>query len=469
MTRPGGRCWPVNHRALSPERGCTTPDVIQQIPQDPCDKPGGGIASSSRRVYASRRVRGARGVLQSHSAGHASISLLLGICVGFGLGVWKHSWATETWRSLRQETPTSTTSTPPITLIEDPFALKQAELSVVRLDSVVCDPEREGGTGTGFLIGPRLVVTAAHVIESASNVLVHNREEVRVGTRVLGIEEARDLALLELDRDFTGVVPFQMAEQRVPTETEVSALGYAFGRGLSDTKGVVKGYDVKVPTDERAVTDLVQTSAGINPGNSGGPLVTKEGTVVGVVVGSLGDADDFAFAVDATVAAPLLQQWRRSPMQLRDVECPDPVAPTDGSGVAVGRSVSGRSVAEIAVALGIHFDALNNGQYKLAWQQFSAEQRSRVPVTKLETETRSSQTSNWIIESISQEPDGLIRVHLNFRSTQAPGKGPTRDPQETCTEWSNYYWMKFEESRWVIDVDPSTRTVRDSSAPCDVP
>ena len=30
------------------------------------------------------------------------------------------------------------------------------------------------------------------------------------------------------------------------------------------------------------MTDLIQTDASINPGNSGGPLITPNGTVIGV-------------------------------------------------------------------------------------------------------------------------------------------------------------------------------------------
>lgn len=324
---------------------------------------------------------------------------------------------------------------------------------VLRLDAVVCG-EHGVGVGTGFLaLDDRHVATAAHVVDSAVAITARTTEEVRTA-KVVGIDRARDLALLELDRP-VAAEPFGFVSERVPEATEVMAVGYPYREALSPTRGSVSGYDRKELIGGDVVTGLVQTSAAINPGNSGGPLVELGGEVVGVVIASSEYAQGLAYAVDATAAAPVLAGWHASPAPPEQADCPDPVVPEDSVGLRP--PVSGRTAAEVALALGIYFDGINHGQYHLTWQQYSARKRATVSVDVLARELASSRDDDLYVASVTQRGDGSVVAEVDFSSTQDAGKGPR--PGETCSLWTNDFVLVQESGRWVIDRVDGARSV----------
>jgi S1-C subfamily serine protease len=65
----------------------------------------------------------------------------------------------------------------------------------------------------------------------------------------------------------------------------VTAIGFPFGIGPSVSHGVVSGLkrDFRSPKGDKVLSNLIQFDAAANPGNSGGPLVTDDGSVVGIV------------------------------------------------------------------------------------------------------------------------------------------------------------------------------------------
>lgn len=377
------------------------------------------------------------------------------ICVAaaVGLGFWIRPILTDDDPPLPPSTTSTApppTSSPTTAKAQGPFekVFEQATSSVLRLDAVVCQERGGSGVGSGFLIDALHVATAAHVVGSAVAITARNGEHVRVA-RVVGLDRGKDLALLKLDRPLEGK-PFQLVDQRVPLTTKVAALGYPYGRGLSPAEGTINGYDRKEAVDDRTIFGLIQTDADINPGNSGGPLVTPEGQAVGLVIAGLDQADGLALAVDATLARPLLQRWQQIPEPPQEQDCADPSVPDEG--VGVDTLVTGRAAAEISVALGVYFNAINSGQYRLAWQQYSEQRRSKISVEALADGTKSSRTSGHKIVAAATNPDGSTLVSVTFISNQDPGEGPKGREQETCTEWSNDYRMVFEEGRWVMDL-----------------
>lgn len=348
---------------------------------------------------------------------------------------------------------TRTTSASPVAPAGFEGVYRSATPRVLRLDAVVCG-EQGAGVGTGFLVlDARHVATAAHVVDSAVAITARTTQEVRTA-EVVGIDRARDLALLELDQPLAAE-PFAFVPERVPEATEVMAVGYPYGEPLSPTRGSVSGYDRKELIGGEVVTGLVQTSAAINPGNSGGPLVEVGGKVVGVVIASTEYAQGLAYAVDARTAAPLLAGWRDAPAPPEPADCPDPVVPADSVGLRP--PVSGRTAAEVALALGIYFDGINHGQYHLTWQQYSARKRAAVSVDVLAEQLASSRDEDLHVASVTQRADGSVVAEVDFSSTQEAARGPR--PGETCTLWTNDFVLVHESGRWVIDRVDASRSV----------
>jgi len=175
------------------------------------------------------------------------------------------------------------------------------ELIEARTVLVLAPNSGKLGVGSGFFVGPGLIVTNHHVIDGGDSILVTGPgmdapQRARVVKRAGPLDRAgADFALLEIEDP--GVVPFDMYLGDASLKlTNVIAAGYpgdvlqtdaAFARlqagdleavpGLTVTDGVVN-------TEQRmgSVTNVLMHSAPLSSGNSGGPLVDMCGRVVGV-------------------------------------------------------------------------------------------------------------------------------------------------------------------------------------------
>jgi serine protease Do len=142
------------------------------------------------------------------------------------------------------------------------------------------EPRRS--TGSGFIIDPSgLIVTNAHVVESAGQVQVRLEDGRRFTASVVGRDSRVDLALLKIDGASRLTVLPLGDSNRLRVGELVLALGNPFGLEQSVSFGIVsrKGAPLTVAAPG---FDFIQTDAAINPGNSGGPLVNVSGEVVGV-------------------------------------------------------------------------------------------------------------------------------------------------------------------------------------------
>jgi|GEM_PF-2868938 S1-C subfamily serine protease len=159
-------------------------------------------------------------------------------------------------------------------------------------------------TGTAFLVRPRLMVTAQHVVEGASRVDVDFDGDV-LGARIDGVDLDSDLAVLRLERRVGGHL-FDVASDDPVPGTRVAAIGYPLDEPKTLTEGTISGLDRVIDTESGTFSGLLQTDTAINPGNSGGPLVDLDGDVVGVADAIRENAQGIGFAVPASTAADLL-------------------------------------------------------------------------------------------------------------------------------------------------------------------
>ncbi|TDC92541.1 trypsin-like serine protease [Actinomadura sp. 7K507] len=139
------------------------------------------------------------------------------------------------------------------------------------------------GTGSGFVIDRQgHVLTNAHVVEGGGRVTVVLADQRRVAARVVGSDQALDLAVL--------AIPAQQSPQpltfgrfsAVRVGDPVIALGSPLGLQGTVTGGIVSALNRQVRLGEGGAGTALQTDASINPGNSGGPLVNARGEVIGV-------------------------------------------------------------------------------------------------------------------------------------------------------------------------------------------
>ncbi len=179
--------------------------------------------------------------------------------------------------------------------------------------------QRGGSLGSGFIISPDgYVVTNNHVISPARNgatvdeitVIMSDRKEYTA--RLIGRDEASDLALLKINATNLPYVRFGDST-RTRVGDWVVAIGNPFGLGGTVTAGIVSALHRSIQ-GAGAYDRYIQTDASINTGNSGGPMFDINGNVIGIntaLISPTGGNVGIGFAIPAEQASPVIDALRR--------------------------------------------------------------------------------------------------------------------------------------------------------------
>lgn len=166
------------------------------------------------------------------------------------------------------------------------------------------------GSGSGFLVtDDGTIVTAYHVIEDASSIIVVLSDGTELVATVVATDEDNDVAIIDVEGDGYATLP--LADGEVSVGETVIAIGNALGEyEATVTVGVVSGTDRSVEVADgrvvRSLDGLIQTDAALASGMSGGPILNLAGEVIGISTADAGNADGIAFAEPVSVAAELL-------------------------------------------------------------------------------------------------------------------------------------------------------------------
>ncbi len=143
--------------------------------------------------------------------------------------------------------------------------------------------------GSGLVISSDgYVVTNAHVVENAAEVIVTLPGGHRYDVEDIFIDPLTDISLLKIDASNLPIARLGDSNDLIIGEWVV-ALGNPLGlfdvsKQPTATAGIISGLHMDFPRKElgRVYQDMIQTDASINSGNSGGPLVNAEGEVIGI-------------------------------------------------------------------------------------------------------------------------------------------------------------------------------------------
>lgn len=178
--------------------------------------------------------------------------------------------------------------------------------------------------GTGFFLSPDTIMTNAHVVGNATEVVYINKfvGTVRAASVLLRVrEQGLDFAVLKT-REPIPVKPLKLQKELVQKMERVSAWGFPSAVMSDDPKflGLLQGNMQAAPEvvyTEGSVNvvlnrkpPLVVHSATVSQGNSGGPLVNAAGDVVGI--NTMIKLDDQSYrqsslAIPSTVIAAFLE------------------------------------------------------------------------------------------------------------------------------------------------------------------
>jgi S1-C subfamily serine protease len=169
-------------------------------------------------------------------------------------------------------------------------------------------------TGSGAVIGDNLILTAAHVISSATYIQIQKISEPnKCSARVVNVCHDSDLALLEsTDPNFlAGITPIEVGA--LPKlRDRVNVCGFPVGgEELSITEGIVSRIEVQVYSHSRKALLAAQVDAAINSGNSGGPVLSREGKLIGIAFQSLSSAENTGYMVPFPIINHFLEGNKR--------------------------------------------------------------------------------------------------------------------------------------------------------------
>lgn len=198
----------------------------------------------------------------------------------------------------------------PVLTFAPAFAAPGVEQSVVKITATQRKPDYyrpwtknspEEISGSGAVIaGPR-ILTNAHVVSFASEVLVQLRKGGdKLPAKVTAIAPGIDLAIVELDdpSKLDGIEPLALATELPEPKSSITVYGYPTGGGeLSITSGIVSRIEYADFYYE-TVGVRIQVDAALNPGNSGGPAI-QNGKLTGLVFSKIVEADNIGYLIPA--------------------------------------------------------------------------------------------------------------------------------------------------------------------------
>ena len=171
------------------------------------------------------------------------------------------------------------------------------------------DEEQPRGVGSGFILtSDGFVMTNAHVVEGADEVIVTLPDKREFKAKIIGSDKRSDVAVVKIEA--TGLPAVKIGDSnRLRVGEWVMAIGSPFGLENTVTAGIVSAKQ----RDTGDYLPFIQTDVAINPGNSGGPLINMRGEVIGInsqIYSRSGGFQGISFAIPMDEATRVSDQLR---------------------------------------------------------------------------------------------------------------------------------------------------------------
>jgi serine protease Do len=175
----------------------------------------------------------------------------------------------------------------------------------------VPDEAQPRGVGSGFVLTKDgMIMTNAHVVEGADEVLVTLTDKREFKAKIIGADKRSDVAVVKIEA--TDLPAVKVGDvSRLKVGEWVMAIGSPFGLDNTVTAGIVSAKQ----RDTGDYLPFIQTDVAINPGNSGGPLINMRGEVVGInsqIYSRSGGSMGISFAIPMDEAVRVSEQLRAS-------------------------------------------------------------------------------------------------------------------------------------------------------------
>ncbi len=155
---------------------------------------------------------------------------------------------------------------------------------------------------TGFFIDKETIATVSHFLDSnikeskRSLCLVTMDGEVVNGT-IVGIDEKYDILFVSAGSKVShSVISLTYTNPMIGSISIAGGMAYGILRPFFSL-GIISGYEVKAPINNRLIEGLMLLSTPILPGMSGGPVVGLNGQLYGMIIAKYSSSNEFALAI----------------------------------------------------------------------------------------------------------------------------------------------------------------------------
>ncbi|WP_310738469.1 DegQ family serine endoprotease [Ideonella alba] len=171
------------------------------------------------------------------------------------------------------------------------------------------DAPQRRGVGSGFILtADGLIMTNAHVVDGADELIVTLTDKREFKAKLIGADARTDVAVVKIEAN--GLPAVKIGDvSRLKVGEWVMAIGSPFNLENTVTAGIVSAKQ----RDTGDYLPFIQTDVAINPGNSGGPLLNMRGEVVGInsqIYSPSGGYAGISFAIPIDEAMRVADQLR---------------------------------------------------------------------------------------------------------------------------------------------------------------
>ncbi|MEM5314840.1 trypsin-like peptidase domain-containing protein [Paraburkholderia sp. JHI869] len=224
---------------------------------------------------------------------------------------------------------------------DDPFFAFFTRAPKPASEAETSGPRVMTGAGSGFIVSPDgVVLTTAHVVDSAQEVTVRLTDKREFKAEVVAVDPQSDVAVLQIDAHDLPFVKLADAAKVHPGEPVLS-IGSPDSYQNTVTTGILSATSRTLP-DGKAFPFL-QTDVAVNPDNSGGPIFNRAGEVIGIDVQIYADGGryeglTFAIPIDAA------NQFRAQLQARKAAPAGSATAANAGSGANAGNGGNGGTI-----------------------------------------------------------------------------------------------------------------------------
>lgn len=158
--------------------------------------------------------------------------------------------------------------------------------------------------GSGFAVSTDgYIVTNAHVIDHPSSRYKIVIKDRAYAAEVEAVYAEKDLALLKTDEHLSDILRFNSED--IKKGTDIYTIGYPENDGLTLINGAYEG--TRVTFDSGITYEVI--SCRLKKGCSGSPVMTHDGSVIGIASAVSTDDEDTGLIIPADICIAFLQEY----------------------------------------------------------------------------------------------------------------------------------------------------------------